>query len=173
MSNKTHWKKYFNYDYLGTYSLEDGRDLILTIKNCKKEMVTGQGGKKEECFVCYFTDHNKPMILNRTNCKIIEKIHNTPHVEEWTGKRVQLYRKEGIQAFGQTTDGLRIREFKPDLSQQKKANELEGLTIKIRSLLTSYEGQDIEQIKSELNEAKDNGDFTVDFAKKVIKQLSK
>ena len=47
----THWKTQFNYDYLGAYSLPDGKDIILTIRETKKEQVVGASGKKEECFV--------------------------------------------------------------------------------------------------------------------------
>ena len=38
-----HWKKLSNYDYLGAYSL-DGRkeDVILTIKEIKRELVTAE-----------------------------------------------------------------------------------------------------------------------------------
>lgn len=125
MSEKTHWKKFFNYDYLGAYSIEDSKDLIVTIKEVKKEKVKGQGGKEEECLVCYFTDSDKPMILNRTNCGIIEKVYNTPNVEDWPGKKIQLY-SETVKAFGELTDALRIRDFvpkvqKPVLSKSMKA----------------------------------------------------
>ena len=37
----THWKTQFNYDYLGAYSLPDGKDIILTIRETKKEQVVG------------------------------------------------------------------------------------------------------------------------------------
>ena len=33
MASKTHWKKLTNPDYLGAYALEDGEDMIVTIKN--------------------------------------------------------------------------------------------------------------------------------------------
>lgn len=36
MEHLTHWKNQFNYDYLGVYSLPDGKDIILTIKETKK-----------------------------------------------------------------------------------------------------------------------------------------
>ena len=58
----THWKTQFNYDYLGAYSLPDGKDIILTIRETKKEQVVGASGKKEECFVAYFFENVKPMI---------------------------------------------------------------------------------------------------------------
>ena len=49
----THWKTQFNYDYLGAYSLPDGKDIVLTIRETKREQVVGASGKKEECFVAY------------------------------------------------------------------------------------------------------------------------
>ena len=38
---QTHWKKLQNPDYLGAYSLDPGKTLIVTIKLLKKEVVTG------------------------------------------------------------------------------------------------------------------------------------
>ena len=65
MEHLTHWKNQFNYDYLGVYSLPDGKDIILTIKETKKEVVTGVNGQKSECFVAYFHENVKPMIIAR------------------------------------------------------------------------------------------------------------
>ena len=70
---KTHWKKLTNPDYLGAYALEDGKDMIVTIKVVRPEMITGQNGQKEECVVAHFDGDVKPMILNKTNMKAIEK----------------------------------------------------------------------------------------------------
>lgn len=111
---KTHWKKEYNYDYIGAYSLPtDGSDLILTIKETKHEKVTGGDGKKQECFIVYFSERDsKPMILNRTNAKTIQKVYGTPYIEDWVGKKIQLYATT-VNAFGTTTDALRIRDFKP------------------------------------------------------------
>lgn len=117
MSNElTHWKKQFNYDYLGAYSLADGKDVTLTMQATKREMVVGGDGKKQECFICYFkekADWIKPMILNRTNCKTIEKIYGTPYIEQWSGKQITIYIANGIKAFGDVVDALRIRPEKP------------------------------------------------------------
>jgi len=109
---KTHWKKEFNYDYMGSYSLPDGKDVILTIKETKKEKVTGPAGKKEDCFICYFVESDKPMILNRTNCKTIEKIYKSPFIEDWPGLRIQLG-VDTVSAFGESVEALRIRNIKP------------------------------------------------------------
>ncbi len=110
--NMTHWKKLTNPDYLGAYSLEDGQDIILTIDNVRQETVTGPEGKQEQCLVCHWKETAKPMILNVTNAKTIEKLLKTPYIEEWSGKRVQIG-SEKVKAFGEVVAALRIRSFLP------------------------------------------------------------
>ena len=56
---KGHWKKQFNYEYLGSYSLEGKRELVVTITKLSNEVVTGQQGRKEDCFVVYFKSWSK------------------------------------------------------------------------------------------------------------------
>jgi hypothetical protein len=115
-NEKTHWKKHFNYNYLGSYSLADGKEVTLTMAGTKKELITGNMGKKEEAFVCYFkekADWIKPMILNKTNCKIIAKLYNSPYIEDWVGKQITVFIQKGVQAFGETVDALRIKKEKP------------------------------------------------------------
>lgn len=109
---KTHWKKLTNPDYLGAYALEDGKDLIVTIKEVKLEMVPGQNGAKEEQVVAHLENGVKPFILNKTNMKRIAQVTGTPYIEEWAGQNIQLY-KELVSAFGTTTEALRVREFRP------------------------------------------------------------
>jgi len=108
----THFKKLQNPDFIGAYALEPGKDLILTIKSCGLEMITGNAGKKEEAMVIHFAESVKPMICNVTNAKSIAKVHKTPYIEEWSGKKIQLYSKR-VNAFGEEVDALRVREFLP------------------------------------------------------------
>ena len=146
METKTHWKKQFNYDYLGSYSLVPGEDLILTIKETKKEMVTGTSGSKEQLFVCHFVEGAKPMIMNRTNCKVIEKLY-TPFIEDWKGKQIQVY-SENVKAFGEIVEALRVKpvipnakkpELKPntDIWEKAKAHLANG--GKIGDIKNKYE----------------------------------
>ena len=81
MEKLTHWKKLINPDYLGAYSLDGLAELNVTIDKVVREMVTGTGGKKEECTVSYLKNQ-KPFIINRTNGKTITKVLKTPYVEE-------------------------------------------------------------------------------------------
>jgi hypothetical protein len=162
MSNKTHWKKNFNYEYLGSFSLPDGKDLVLTIKAVAVEQVTGNQGKKEDCCVVRFDGDHLPMILNRTNAKTIEKVHGTPFIEEWVGKSIQLYVAKGIKAFGDTVDALRIRDFAPQptnidpteaIAALKEAGDLETLKTIYQSLSKDLQGhKEVAAMKNQLKE---------------------
>ena len=114
--SETHWKKLINPDYLGAYSLDPGKDMVLTIRQVKKEMVTGADGKKEECIVCYWQEEQKPMILNVTNCKMIAKLLKTPYIERWAGHRIQIG-AEVVSAFGEKVEALRVRKSLPEESK--------------------------------------------------------
>ncbi len=107
--SKTHWKKHFNPDYLGSYALDPGKDKVLTIKEVKQENVKGKGGKSELLLVAHFVEKVKPMILNKTNCKVIQGLY-TPFIEDWKGKTIQIY-SANVDAFGEKVDALRVRDF--------------------------------------------------------------
>ena len=118
---KTHWKKLTNPNYLGAYSIEDGRDLILTIAYVRQEDVIGSDGKKEECAVCHFKERDfKPMILNVTNMKAIAKVVGSPYIDDWAGHRIQIG-TEQVRAFGTITDALRVR---PEAPREEKQPEI-------------------------------------------------
>jgi hypothetical protein len=101
-----------NPEYLGAYSLEDGKDIVLTIDYIKVETVTGTDGKKEDLPVCHWKEPEKSMILNATNMKMIAKVLNSNYVEDWSGKKVQIG-TEKVRAFGDVVDALRIRRYAP------------------------------------------------------------
>ena len=156
---KTHWKKQHNYNFLGSYSLPVGSDVILTIKNLKEDQTVNASGKKEKCFVCEFVEDAKPMILNKTNCKIIEKMYNTPFIEEWIGKKVQIYVTK-VSAFGTETDALRIRTTIPggksevqllaDLYLTKKASMKVSDQRNAERIMKEKETESYEKLRKEL-----------------------
>ena len=106
MSDKTHWKRLMNPDYIGAYWLPEGEDVTVTIDHVVREMITGTGGKKEECTVAHLKGV-KPFILNATNSKTIAKLYG-PYIEDWAGKRITLYASTTKMA-GDTVECLRIR----------------------------------------------------------------
>ena len=106
----THWKKLVNPLYIEAYDFQPNEERIVTIKDVKREMVTGADGKKEECTIVYFNEC-KPMILNATNSKSITKLLETPYIEQWVGNSFKLYVTK-IKAFGEMVEALRIRSEK-------------------------------------------------------------
>ena len=111
MESKTHWKKFFNPDYLGAYSLDPGEERVLTIKTVKYESIKGPDGKSEELPVCYFTS-GKPMVLNVTNSKTIAKMIGSNFVEDWAGHNIQIGVAQ-VRAFGEIVEAIRVRPVKP------------------------------------------------------------
>ena len=76
-------------------------------------MIMSGDGKKEECMVVRFRESGvKPLVLNATNAKTIEKLYKTPYIEQWNGRKIQLY-VEMVKAFGETVEALRIRRKIP------------------------------------------------------------
>ena len=114
--SKTHWKKMVNLDYLGTYSLEDGKDMTLTIASVAQEMVASNNGRKEQCMVARFKENVKPMILNRTNAKTITKVTGSPYIEDWAGHRITIY-ADTTRFGGDILECLRIRPYAPPTTQ--------------------------------------------------------
>jgi ribosomal protein L34E len=136
---KTHWKKLTNPDYIGAYALEKGKDMILTIKSIKREIVTGNEGKKEECTVAFFKEDVKPMILNATNSKTIQKLYSTPYIEEWVGRKIQIF-ADMVKVKGEPTEALRIRPYIP------KQTEISTKCADCSKDITGFENKTAEQI---------------------------
>lgn len=111
MAEHVHWKKTTNPTYLGEWDFEPGEEMIVQVKDVRIETVTNPQGKEDKP-VMYFENGIKPMVLNTTNMKVIEKAAGTPYMDEWVGKKLQLY-VTMVAAFGTTTNAVRIREFCP------------------------------------------------------------
>lgn len=111
----THWKKLTNPKYLGAQDLTTDTgsfgEIILTISKVSQEIVKGPDGKEEQCIIGYFTENMKPIILNKTNCKVLTKLSGSPFIEKWSGVKVAIGVKK-VKAFGEVTDALRILEKK-------------------------------------------------------------
>jgi len=124
---KTHWKRLTNPDYLGAYSLDNGKgsydDIVATIASVKVENVVGADGKREDCMVMRFVERDyKPMIVNSTNAKTMEKLFKSSYIEDWANRKIQIG-VETVKAFGEVVDALRIRKFHPRAAETPKCHE--------------------------------------------------
>ncbi len=119
---KTHWKKAFNRDYLGSHDLEDGKDLKAVIDHVEVKKVKDPNGKESNCNVAIFKGKIKPMILNVTNCRTVKKFSGSNYIEDWKDIAITIYSKE-VKAFGELVDGLRIKDKQPNMQKPKLTPE--------------------------------------------------
>ena len=110
-SQKHHWKEALPGEYLGAHSL-NGQDMIVTIQSAAKEIITGANGKREECLVLHFREQVMDMVCNRTNAKTITKVLGTPFLEDWSGKKIQLY-PTTTKFGGEVVECIRVRTTAP------------------------------------------------------------
>lgn len=123
-TKKHHYRNVFKSDHLGSADLEDlieqGSNLIFTIKHTKQELGVKVAGKKVDANIAYFVEPIKPMVINATNGKILRQFANSPMVEDWSNLVVELYIDENVKAVtGGTTQGVRIRPTQPRLQKVK------------------------------------------------------
>jgi hypothetical protein len=110
----THWKKLTNPHYIGAHDLQPGQELKITISSIGNEVIKafdGKSVKEEQCVVAHIKGTEKPLILNKTNMKIISKVLDTPYIEEWAGKSVIIYSAK-VKAFGDVVDAIRVKNQK-------------------------------------------------------------
>lgn len=115
MSDLTHWKKLTNPDYIGAYSLQPNEQRVVKILAVCRQKVKGTDGKETECTVAKL-ENEKPLILNKTNCKTITKVAGSPFIENWAGLKVIIH-AEPVKAFGDIVDALRVLPLVPILPE--------------------------------------------------------
>lgn len=142
---KTHFKKLKNTDYLGSWDLIDAngqtKNVTVTIKDIKKQMVHDGKGGQSECIVLFFNEC-KPMIMNATNLKVTAKVMGSNYIEDWVGKKIEIG-TEKVRAFGEIHDALRIAKISLDLTpthpKWKGAKEaIQSKTVTIEQIKKQY-----------------------------------
>jgi regulator of extracellular matrix RemA (YlzA/DUF370 family) len=114
MSEKVHWKKVVSDPtYIGEADFEPGEEKVLTIASVNtKETVMSAEGKSTKAVV-HWVEPEKAMILNVARSKAIQKATGSPWIDDWCGKKVQLYIDNKVKAFGEIVSAVRVRNFPP------------------------------------------------------------
>ncbi len=154
MEKLTHWKKLVNPDYLGAYSLDGLAELNVEIDRVVREMVTGTGGKKEECTVAHLKNQ-KPFIINRTNGKTITKVLKSPYVEEWVGKSITLYATT-TKVAGEEVECLRVRPVAPVVKNEEHRFRACKTTAELVTLWKEIGCPAYEKVKNEMKQKLQN-----------------
>lgn len=93
--------------FLKTDDLQ-GRQIPVTIESVGVEEVKGDHGVEKK-LVARFVGKDKGLILNMTNCELLEQIAGTDEYEQWPGTRIVLY-PTTTKFGGKTVPCLRIKQ---------------------------------------------------------------
>ena len=107
----TDYRTMFEKEFIGAWSLPEGKDVTVTIAKVVGGTLTGVGGRKTKKPVIYMGGTDKGMALNATNSKTIAGLYGN-HVEEWVGKRVTLFKSQ-TQFGSEQMECIRIRPKVP------------------------------------------------------------
>lgn len=125
---KTHYRKVFKSDHLGSADLEDlieaKQPLIFTIREVRQEFDKSVAGKKGNFNIAYFVENIKPLVLNATNSKVVKGFAgNSPFVEDWKNIKIELYIDESVKMKGEVVGGVRIKLVQPKEKVKAEFNE--------------------------------------------------
>jgi len=126
-----HWRTIHTSDYLSSVDIEGNTNV--TVKSVSAKTQTFDKGKKETLPIATLEGEFKPLILNRTNCKTLEKLSGSGEIEDWAGMTVTLT-VEKVRFGSEMVDGIRIAPVlpktfdpAPGVSALKAAADLAGL----------------------------------------------
>lgn len=107
-----HWRNMTDMTHLRAECFQPKERKVLTIKEVKAEKVKAKDGSEDTKPVLYFEEDVLPMVLNVTNCETIESIYGTGNVNEWPGKKIQVFATK-TKVGGQSVPCLRIEKIVP------------------------------------------------------------
>lgn len=113
-----HWRNLTDLSHLRAECFAPKEKKVLTIKSVVREKVTSNNGTIEEKPVAYFEENILPMVLNVTNCKMIEKIYGTGNIYDWVGKKIQVIATK-TKVAGESVACLRIENVIPTTNEPK------------------------------------------------------
>lgn len=110
------FRKYMDKNYLGSWDVPEGEDLVLTVDHCERNEVQNERGSEKKLVMYFKEKEYKPMILNTVNSEAISEAYGSKRVEDWEGKKIAIT-TEKVKAFGSMKDALRIRPYKPKVTE--------------------------------------------------------
>lgn len=110
----TDYRKFFDKDLIGSWDLDDSKDVVVTITKVEGGTLTGFGGRKSKKPIVYMRGTEKGFAVNATNGKTISAMYGN-HVEQWVGKKIALYKSSTRNPNGDgDIDCIRVRPKIPE-----------------------------------------------------------
>lgn len=98
---------------------DDG--ILVTIAALKQENVAPDNKPEELKWILHFHDDVKPLVLNGTNTKLIEKALGSDETDDWVGKQIVLFNDENVEYMGEIVGGVRV-----DVNRTKRYHANKG-----------------------------------------------
>ena len=86
----THYQQLYDKEYVGSWDLPEGKDVVVTIEKVAGGELVGVGGKKSKKPIIWFKGKEKKFVCNVTNARAIAIMYGN-QVEAWADKRITLY----------------------------------------------------------------------------------
>ena len=110
---KTPWKKLQNKDHLGEYDFLPGEEKTVTITSIGSGDVVGVGGETSTKPIMRFAEPVKPLIVNTTNFKMMQRLFQSKYIEDWYGRQIILYGDPSVKFGRETVGGVRVKSVLP------------------------------------------------------------
>jgi hypothetical protein len=106
-----HFREFIDPNFLSNIDFlnEKGQYIkkIVTITNVSKQEIHNGKGSSEMVPTVHLKE-TKPLVLSKRNLKTIIAITRKINTDEWKGQRIELGIKEGVKAFGELHDVIRV-----------------------------------------------------------------
>lgn len=86
-----------------------GKGVLVTISSISQENIAMEGQPQELRWCLFFTETDKPLVLNSTNAQIIAQITGSEETDYWVGKKIVLYDDPTVSFGGKLVGGIRCR----------------------------------------------------------------
>ena len=83
--------------------------ITVTVERILKENVAPDGMPEALKGVAYFSDHDKPLVLNWTNLQKIARLVGTSNTDDWSGVKVTLFHDPDVSFGTETKGGIRVQ----------------------------------------------------------------
>jgi hypothetical protein len=88
-------------------------DLTVVIDSYKVENLAQDGQPEDNNYCLYFKGDAKPLVLKKTNGKLISMTLGSENLDDWIGKQITLYVDPTIAFRGDIVGGIRVRYYAP------------------------------------------------------------
>lgn len=100
-------------------------EVIVKVKEVVYHPKIKVAGKMVSKNIAYFHDNIKPLVLNKVNTKVIQKIMDgNSRLEDWKDFNLQLYYDPSVKFGSESVGGIRIKKDQPKSYSKEEVIEI-------------------------------------------------